>query len=117
MRGDCLDRNKVSQDTKYKVKFKHFNEKGAVVAIASSRMVEEVDSSFKHTKLRIHANELYECDLKGETKLDIVRPGRYDVYIHCIATCNAYTAKTNKICRSTKNGRVTLSMFFWVCTA
>ena len=51
----------------------------------SSRMV-EVDGSFKHTKLRIHASE---CDLKGETKLDIVRPGKYDIiiyYMHCIHT-------------------------------
>ena len=92
MQGDCLDH--ISQDTKYKVKFKHFDEKGAIVAIASSRMVEEVDVSFKHTKLRIHANELYERDLKGATKLDIVRPGRYDV-LYTLYTCNAYAAKTN----------------------
>ena len=78
IQGNCLDSNKVSQDTKYKVKFKHFDKKGAV--IASSHMV-EVDGSFKHTN---HANELDERDLKGETKLDIVRPGRYDIFIYTV---------------------------------
>ena len=50
------------------------------MAIASSHIVEEADGTFRHKRLRVQVNEIYDkSELKEETKLDIVLPGRYDI--------------------------------------
>ena len=87
IQGDCLDHKIVSQDTKYKVKFKQLDKNGDVVAIASSHIVEEADGTFRHKRLRVQVNEIYDkSELKEETKLDIVLPGRYDIITLCAWT-------------------------------
>ena len=57
------------------------------MAIASSHIVEEADGTFRHKRLRVQVNEIYDkSELKEETKLDIVLPGRYDIITLCAWT-------------------------------
>ena len=72
--GDYLCSTTEPKLERYKVKFKQYNEKGDVVATGNSG----IDGDFNHLWTSVREFSLESGHgLSSETKLDIVRPGRY----------------------------------------
>ena len=80
----CRDITSVTSQERYKIKFKQFTDDGSLIQVGC-HMEEHEDGTFKHiwTHVDIKSDETERAWPKN---LDIVRPGRYIIYISSVAS-------------------------------